>query len=486
MTDEERPQVISFGEGDLSNISAPKDELYYQKKWNLLYDVYKFLRKTNHRPESESNKRRKWLNRRLRLADKGYGGIKDVADAVDNSRFFPVKKKPTVVDYTKEYLLPSTFSPKPKSNDVIDASVVMDTILARDESPREYGVGAAGDILQNEYSDEPIPQFVRQQMDEMEDYRPYFTYWITTVQILIMVISLIWYSIAPIDVELSLKSDFVFTESLTYQQVAFYQPSNFWIGPKPSDVIHLGAVFAPCMRRDDSIQETIGLANSVENEMSGCCVRNDGSGCLQTTRNKCSPLLSTFYKWNHLTSGPEGRINGPVCGQDPRFCQNPISQSPNAWSDDLKKWPVCLDKNPGLQKRGAPPFMTCKITAKPCCIGIHGRCEMRSKEYCQFVGGFFHSEANLCSQVNCMQDVCGMFSFATKGSPDQFYRLWTSLFLHAGLVHLVLTLMVHWFIMRDLERLVGPVRMAALYFGAGIMTSEYSLDFRDNSIRHYP
>ena len=55
-----------------------------------------------------------------------------------------------------------------------------------------------------------------------------------------------------------------------------------------------------------------------------------------------------------------------------------------------------------------------------------------------------------------------------RGSPDQFYRLWTSLFLHAGLIHVVITVLIQWFIMRDLERLIGPMRMAALYFGSGM------------------
>ena len=37
-------------------------------------------------------------------------------------------------------------------------------------------------------------------------------------------------------------------------------------------------------------------------------------------------------------------------------------------------------------------------------------------------------------QVDCLNDVCGMFPFVTEGEPDQFYRLFTSLFLHAGWV----------------------------------------------------
>ena len=92
---------------------------------------------------------------------------------------------------------------------------------------------------------------------------------------------------------------------------------------------------------------------------------------------------------------------------------------------------------------------------------------MRSREYCDFVKGHFHPEATLCSQVTCMQDVCGMFSFAHQQSPDQIYRLWTSLFLHAGLIHLGISILIQWFFMRDMERLMGPWRLFILFFGAG-------------------
>lgn len=35
-------------------------------------------------------------------------------------------------------------------------------------------------------------------------------------------------------------------------------------------------------------------------------------------------------------------------------------------------------------------------------------------------------------QVHCMDDVCGLLPFLNPEIPDQFYRLWLSLFLHAG------------------------------------------------------
>jgi len=76
-----------------------------------------------------------------------------------------------------------------------------------------------------------------------------------------------------------------------------------------------------------------------------------------------------------------------------------------------------------------------------------------------------------------MGDVCGMLSFKTKDSPDQVYRLWTPLFLHAGLLHLAITWLVQWYLMRDLERLCGPVRMAIIYLGAGIAGNAASAVF---------
>ena len=35
-------------------------------------------------------------------------------------------------------------------------------------------------------------------------------------------------------------------------------------------------------------------------------------------------------------------------------------------------------------------------------------------------------------QVKCLEEVCGMLPFVDPDVPDQFYRLFTSLFIHAG------------------------------------------------------
>lgn len=50
---------------------------------------------------------------------------------------------------------------------------------------------------------------VRKQLDDFEDHRPYFTYWITTVQILILIISLACYGFGPVGMDLSHRSGLV-------------------------------------------------------------------------------------------------------------------------------------------------------------------------------------------------------------------------------------------------------------------------------------
>lgn len=67
-------------------------------------------------------------------------------------------------------------------------------------------------------------------------------------------------------------------------------------------LIHLGAKFSPCMRQDEEIQQLIEETKARERQ-SGCCVRNDRSGCLQTLQEECSVggrTLRRFQVPSHL------------------------------------------------------------------------------------------------------------------------------------------------------------------------------------------
>ncbi|XP_026671584.1 inactive rhomboid protein 1 isoform X2 [Ceratina calcarata] len=373
---------------------------------------------------------------------------------------------------------------------------------------RQYGMGIVGRYLGRSFrksvSQKPD---VRKQLDDFEDHRPYFTYWITTVQVLILIISLACYGFGPVGMDLSHRSGLVLVTSLSLQQVDYQEPANFWFGPRAADLIHLGAKFAPCMRRDIKILKEIDVWRERERD-TACCIRNDDSGCVQSSKADCSirglrstatNTISTWKKWGPGDSGPGGRISGSVCGLDPKFCDAPASIAPYEWPDDITKWPICRKTNPFNQRfrngsqraNGNFPVsrykdkmaehMVCEVIGHPCCIGIHGMCRITTKEYCDFVHGYFHEEASLCSQVECLHDVCGMIPFLHPEWPDQFYRLFTTMFLHAGILHLSITLLIQYFLMRDLEKLTGSLRIALIYFTgalAGNLASAIFVPYR--------
>lgn len=58
-------------------------------------------------------------------------------------------------------------------------------------------------------------------------------------------------------------------------------------------MVHLGAKFTPCMRQDPIIFERI-KADCKEENGTGCCIYNDGTGCFQTGQTTC-PVCFTIH-----------------------------------------------------------------------------------------------------------------------------------------------------------------------------------------------
>ncbi|KAG7486674.1 hypothetical protein JOB18_035701 [Solea senegalensis] len=337
--------------------------------------------------------------------------------------------------------------------------------FAFDKHKRQYGMGVVGKWLNRHYR-RSLSSNVQKQLEDFHSHRPYFTYWITFVHIVITLLACCTYGFAPVGFAQHSTTELVLKNKGIYESVKFIQQENFWIGPRSEDLIHLGAKFSPCIRQDEQIVSLIQRARNLERE-SGCCVQNDNSGCVQTLRSDCSETLGTYIKWNNeLVDFNISRSSGSVCHQDPRVCEVPASQPPHTWPDDITQWPVCTDRKTGNQT--GLRHMDCKIKGRPCCIGTKGRCEITTPDYCKFMHGYFHEEATLCSQVHCLDDVCGLLPFLNPDVPDQFYRLWLSLFLHAGLFHCAVSVVFQMTILRDLEKLAGWVRISIIYILSGI------------------
>jgi membrane associated rhomboid family serine protease len=58
--------------------------------------------------------------------------------------------------------------------------------------------------------------------------------------------------------------------------------------------------------------------------------------------------------------------------------------------------------------------------------------------------------------------------FAYGVATGQYYRLFTAMFMHFGLIHLGLNMITLWFVGRPLETLLGPIRFTALYLVCGL------------------
>ncbi|XP_029006486.1 inactive rhomboid protein 2 [Betta splendens] len=335
--------------------------------------------------------------------------------------------------------------------------------FAFDKHKRQYGMGVVGKWLDRQYR-RSLSSNIQKQLDDFHSHRPYFTYWITFVHIVITLLACCTYGFAPVGFSQHSTSELVLRNKGIYESVKYVQQENFWIGPNSEDLIHLGAKFSPCIRKDLQIVSLIQKAKDLERE-SGCCVQNDNSGCVQTLRADCSETLATFIMLKDERADTN-RSSGSVCHQDPSVCEEPASAEPHTWPDDITQWPVCT--YPKQWHHTGYRHMDCHIKGRPCCIGTKGRCEITTREYCSFMHGYFHEEATLCSQVHCLDDVCGLLPFLNPDVPDQFYRLWLSLFLHAGLLHCVVSVVFQMTVLRDLEKLAGWLRISIIYILSGI------------------
>lgn len=321
-------------------------------------------------------------------------------------------------------------------------------------SRRHMGIGVVGDILGLDYRESRIDTDMLKEMAMMQDCRPYFTYWVTCVQLLVYIFIIAVYGFSQIGFSEYIVEEEVRMPSLAIEKVHYFEQSNMWIGPRQADLIHLGAKYSPCMRTDINVFNRLEERRAVERS-TGCCVYNDMSGCVQLSRKDCPQTLATW-------------LNGTVCGQDPAYCKRSVMLSSLWPEDDITQWPICEESSVAEGASG-PTHMTCVLVGRPCCVGTHGYCIITTPDYCEFRRGYFHPEATLCSQVKtCLSDICGMLPFYYPSHPNHFYRLWTSLFLHAGILQLLVTVVFQFLVMRDIEYLLGWWRIGLVYMVSGI------------------
>nr|XP_060642684.1 inactive rhomboid protein 1 isoform X2 [Anolis sagrei ordinatus] len=378
-------------------------------------------------------------------------------------------------------------------------------LFAKEKRP--YGLGMVGRLTNRTYR-KRIDSFVKQQIEDMDDHRPFFTYWVTFVHSLITILAVSIYGIAPVGFSQHETVDSVLRNRGVYENVKYVQQENFWIGPSSEALIHLGAKFAPCMRQDQQVHSFISAAREKERH-SACCVRNDKSGCVQTAEEECSSTLAVWVKWPGHPSAPpllagDKRQFGSVCHQDPRVCEQPASMDPHEWPDDITRWPICTKNSAG--NRTNHLHMDCVITGRPCCIGTKGVRSLQGSTApsCMATSTKRPLSAPRCtawtmSVASCPSSTqksrtrftgCGSPSSFMQGKPGSFALLipgglgeglscgarhshfWSqppllSLSL-SRVLHCLVSVCFQMTILRDLEKLAGWHRISIIYLLSGI------------------
>ena len=221
--------------------------------------------------------------------------------------------------------------------------------------------------------------------------------------------------------------------------VTYYRAVNLWIGLSPLELIEIGAKFTPCMRRDFGIQRRNTQLYGDQRDDIGCCKNQDNVGSvLELQECACSAINSCF----------EGNINTTGIGY-------------RSGGSCTATFNVSI--------LGLPNF-------HPCCVSITGLCLVTSPEECDARGGFYHPDDDNCLEVNCLRDVCGFNGVYVGSDTDtpylptanQFWRWFLSIFIHLGVIHIIIVMPIQLYIGIKIERTIGWLRVGLIYLISGV------------------
>lgn len=389
--EEETEEYAEVRLSDKNDLFQPSEWLYAEKAWQHYLTF---------RQAEKEEKVTELRQRKDRIAGQIQKQIDDLKNGMDETESYvndePVKVKgrvETVVDFFRSLTAVGPYSPRMRPTHSENSAIA-------------------------------------RQMENMPVYKPWFTYIVSALQLLTMILLMAMGNIAPIGMvpEVTLRHD-----TLTFQGLAdvhHWEIKNPWLGPSLKFLIHAGAVFAPCMRNDNNLFRRYAQKYEGPDKLLGCCEVKNRNTAGTTTKQECDTWAGNADKnW----------ISGVKCSlRSPKLIQVPH-------------------------------------VIKPCCYGLKAQCEMVTLEHCVFIEGhFFPDGPDHCSQANCLSKICGFAGLTTdKEKPyqpsfaNQVWRLWLALLLHHGFLEVILIIILQLIICRQLETMAGWFRILLIYVSSG-------------------
>eukprot|EP00299_Pterocystis_sp_00344_P019266 c9577_g1_i1.p1 GENE.c9577_g1_i1~~c9577_g1_i1.p1 ORF type:complete len:715 (+),score=134.54 c9577_g1_i1:46-2190(+) len=263
--------------------------------------------------------------------------------------------------------------------------------------------------------------FVEKQIEHrMHGHPPHFTRLVTLLQLIIVVCMIALGKMAPFGMGIVKTNPTVpvfVGEAIQPMQTS----KNPYYGPNVQTLVSWGSKWAPCMRAEQVLLDSINAAKTAESEY-GCCRNSDGD-CGMMSSDSCNAFNSDFFSVGQNCSSLE--------------CRN--------------------------------------IILRPCCYGISGACAVITEGHCKAIDGMWNPHKELCSDDNqCIFEVCGMgYNYYQKNlfgyvHPNQFYRFLTSIFLHVGVIHFVMNALGQYVLVAQVEFVAGFWRTAVMYIVSGM------------------
>jgi membrane associated rhomboid family serine protease len=263
------------------------------------------------------------------------------------------------------------------------------------------------------------------------------------------------------------------------------EETNPWLGPAMSYWIKFGALYTPCMREHTEVTKYLLKQREAE---CGADQSEQGfnSDCAAGGFNSAGYSCCVLGIPGDVPIGGDNladiRITDPVqyrtfqsAGTRYGMTRYDICAESQGWwlTPNGENTKCCDDTSDGRC------FSLNNIVLRPCCFGNRGRCKLLTESQCAFRAGSWSKDAQLCSDVSCLQGTCELKTsseLATKPhpedselqDPDQGERFILPLFYHAGFIHYAVMMMLQLYLGVPLEKTAGFLRTALVFFTAGI------------------
>lgn len=358
---------------------------------------------------------------------------------------------------------------------------------------------------------------VQLQLQAMQEYYPWFTNCVTALQCLIMLGILVHAYTSEEIAEIAMPGsategtcesancplDFL---GNTQDNATVPSDANWAVGPNVPYMLKLGALYSPCMRLSQEMQ-----INAARQRAAQCIEpgqpRDDEIGY------KCevgeAPYTETpaskrgYACCKTLRVGFHGMTSYDQCES---FFNQDMAIAKYKKETDLvnEKFPKSNESAAVYWEAGVDCtslVSDAQITLRPCCgvrmSASENRCELMTQTQCVGQQGVWQQDKLLCSDTMCLNDLCSLqenimsekaeidINPANRNEPidpNQWWRFILPLFIHSGVLHCLLAMMVQYYVCRGIEKQAGFLRTFLIYFISGVGGYTISGNFAPGSV----